>query len=103
AEDGIRDFHVTGVQTCALPILKCRNLLLLACAIDYRPSPMHRGPLDWQQSDQAPDHHHTDKGAQKGNNYHLLDFVQSYIYPYWCRMQDLLRPKLSLRYLVDVF
>src|SRR5690606_41051392 len=21
-EDGIRDFHVTGVQTCALPILK---------------------------------------------------------------------------------
>src|SRR5690606_40253832 len=31
AEDGIRDFHVTGVQTCALPIsrlnkfLHCRN------------------------------------------------------------------------------
>src|SRR5690606_40634667 len=25
AEDGIRDFHVTGVQTCALPILE--NLL----------------------------------------------------------------------------
>src|SRR5690606_40985427 len=24
AEDGIRDFHVTGVQTCALPILKAR-------------------------------------------------------------------------------
>src|SRR5690606_40202528 len=24
AEDGIRDFHVTGVQTCALPIL-CEN------------------------------------------------------------------------------
>src|SRR5690606_40645992 len=26
AEDGIRDFHVTGVQTCALPIfeMKCR-------------------------------------------------------------------------------
>src|SRR5690606_40819706 len=23
AEDGIRDFHVTGVQTCALPILAC--------------------------------------------------------------------------------
>src|SRR5690606_40166048 len=21
----IRDFHVTGVQTCALPILKCKN------------------------------------------------------------------------------
>src|SRR5690606_39285293 len=29
AEDGIRDFHVTGVQTCALPIsfLRCINLL----------------------------------------------------------------------------
>src|SRR5690606_39660302 len=23
AEDGIRDFHVTGVQTCALPISLC--------------------------------------------------------------------------------
>src|SRR5690606_39546550 len=23
AEDGIRDFHVTGVQTCALPIWVC--------------------------------------------------------------------------------
>src|SRR5690606_40712920 len=23
AEDGIRDFHVTGVQTCALPIWGC--------------------------------------------------------------------------------
>src|SRR5690606_39691824 len=25
AEDGIRDFHVTGVQTCALPILSSFN------------------------------------------------------------------------------
>src|SRR5690606_40357007 len=25
AEDGIRDFHVTGVQTCALPISGNRN------------------------------------------------------------------------------
>src|SRR5690606_33786129 len=24
AEDGIRDFHVTGVQTCALPVFKAR-------------------------------------------------------------------------------
>src|SRR5690606_40068108 len=29
AEDGIRDFHVTGVQTCALPIFD-RGVLLLA-------------------------------------------------------------------------
>src|SRR5579883_3616106 len=26
AEDGIRDFHVTGVQTCALPI--CKDVVL---------------------------------------------------------------------------
>src|SRR5690606_40033090 len=28
AEDGIRDFHVTGVQTCALPIFRdvCRDV-----------------------------------------------------------------------------
>src|SRR5690606_40374276 len=26
AEDGIRDFHVTGVQTCALPILNALGL-----------------------------------------------------------------------------
>src|SRR5690606_11601371 len=29
AEDGIRDFHVTGVQTCALPILQRRDVLRL--------------------------------------------------------------------------
>src|SRR5207302_2870256 len=27
AEDGIRDFHVTGVQTCALPIWRRRRRL----------------------------------------------------------------------------
>src|SRR5215510_5290027 len=31
AEDGIRDGHVTGVQTCALPILLCtRSLVAMA-------------------------------------------------------------------------
>src|SRR5690606_40611569 len=37
AEDGIRDFHVTGVQTCALPILSVRlevPMVIAACAID---------------------------------------------------------------------
>src|SRR5690606_39804505 len=29
AEDGIRDFHVTGVQTCALPIFADLDLVLL--------------------------------------------------------------------------
>src|SRR5690606_40602734 len=30
AEDGIRDFHVTGVQTCALPILAIKRQATLA-------------------------------------------------------------------------
>src|SRR5690606_39469028 len=30
AEDGIRYFHVTGVQTCALPILMSKGLIFLA-------------------------------------------------------------------------
>src|SRR5690606_9107453 len=30
AEDGIRDFHVTGVQTCALPISLVREALRFA-------------------------------------------------------------------------
>src|SRR5690606_24116106 len=29
AEDGIRDFHVTGVQTCALPIFSSTTVKLL--------------------------------------------------------------------------
>src|SRR5690606_871240 len=29
AEDGIRDFHVTGVQTCALPILNQKTVSVL--------------------------------------------------------------------------
>src|SRR5207302_7343043 len=34
--DGIRDFHVTGVQTCALPILwKMRSNLTLTAGLRY--------------------------------------------------------------------
>src|SRR5437870_10397859 len=33
AEDGIRDGHVTGVQTCALPI--CNDQLEFACGLFY--------------------------------------------------------------------
>src|SRR5690606_41201478 len=43
AEDGIRDFHVTGVQTCALPILisllklqQARGFLIEVDASDRR-------------------------------------------------------------------
>src|SRR5690606_16837428 len=38
AEDGIRDFHVTGVQTCALPIFRRVTGLM-------RPSPALTEPL----------------------------------------------------------
>src|SRR5690606_39731530 len=38
AEDGIRDFHVTGVQTCALPIIDDREL-------GDRPRLLRPGPL----------------------------------------------------------
>src|SRR5690606_19127366 len=31
--DGIRDFHVTGVQTCALPISMARLLIALSVAV----------------------------------------------------------------------
>src|SRR5690606_29790420 len=34
AEDGIRDFHVTGVQTCALPICDTPGLAGLAGTLD---------------------------------------------------------------------
>src|SRR5215475_6024033 len=39
AEDGIRDFHVTGVQTCALPIY--RHGLGAAVAMRIRPGHAH--------------------------------------------------------------
>src|SRR5690606_37403221 len=63
AEDGIRDFHVTGVQTCALPIYvliarKCtmviishdRHFLNSVCThmadLDYRELRLFRGNYD---------------------------------------------------------
>src|SRR5690606_40428974 len=33
AEDGIRDFHVTGVQTCALPISASRTVTSLMAMV----------------------------------------------------------------------
>src|SRR5690606_40130091 len=33
AEDGIRDFHVTGVQTCALPICTAAGETRAACRV----------------------------------------------------------------------
>src|SRR5690606_39865974 len=44
AEDGIRDFHVTGVQTCALPI--CAAFLGLVDARDGVSFGLSLNPLD---------------------------------------------------------
>src|SRR5690606_39873126 len=37
AEDGILDFHVTGVQTCALPISRCGAPSLLTLGLPRAP------------------------------------------------------------------
>src|SRR5690606_7770276 len=42
AEDGIRDFHVTGVQTCALPIYSSQTCC--ACNTAARTSASERTP-----------------------------------------------------------
>src|SRR5690606_9733759 len=44
AEDGIRDFHVTGVQTCALPI--CLQQPMIAMVGSRNPTPYAR---EWTQ------------------------------------------------------
>src|SRR5690606_27080185 len=58
AEDGIRDFHVTGVQTCALPILAAlsrRNAAWPASSPSPAPqSPRAFGGLWTPLSQQAP-------------------------------------------------
>src|SRR5690606_39989160 len=40
AEDGIRDFHVTGVQTCALPICSTRISALEKISLDAPANPV---------------------------------------------------------------
>src|SRR5690606_40679662 len=51
AEDGIRDFHVTGVQTCALPISyfafdkKSTRITSDSSSIGYYPNIMLAGPM----------------------------------------------------------
>src|SRR5690606_27638102 len=42
AEDGIRDFHVTGVQTCALPILEHHAALVFAQDAERRQNQRHQ-------------------------------------------------------------
>src|SRR5690606_40086990 len=56
AEDGIRVFHVTGVQTCALPIyiklFKKPVLEIESIQMYYGDYPMYKIPKDWLRVDQ---------------------------------------------------
>src|SRR5207302_3619372 len=60
AEDGIRDFHVTGVQTCALPIYYPRShpspLETCGCIADIDPATGH---ATIYMTSQAPHAHRT--------------------------------------------
>src|SRR5690606_39373081 len=67
AEDGIRDFHVTGVQTCALPISGGRQIDLMALVNDPgRPQhfPGHVG-------DQVLRQIHEDRKSTRLNSSHV--------------------------------
>src|SRR5690606_40088941 len=52
AEDGIRDFHVTGVQTCALPISEKSELRNYIFATDTQTTTA--GSLPWKNSVHIP-------------------------------------------------
>src|SRR5690606_39506815 len=56
AEDGIRDFHVTGVQTCALPISHRGQVLVVAVVMkghvsDFRAALAKAGVSELQLPD----------------------------------------------------
>src|SRR5690606_40932260 len=54
AEDGIRDFHVTGVQTCALPIYPARRPHLFPPRQSGRTGgALQRVPVDFQGKDRS--------------------------------------------------
>src|SRR5215467_6490465 len=48
AEDGIRDYKVTGVQTCALPISHCLQTLSSLQACGAATSQARRGGHRWR-------------------------------------------------------
>src|SRR5437868_12745164 len=64
AEDGIRDRNVTGVQTCALPIYRCRQATNLGYMIDGGCAEFVRAPemnclpypenLNWEEAAAIP-------------------------------------------------
>src|SRR5690606_39733030 len=55
AEDGIRDFHVTGVQTCALPILRGSVFTALKGGGAAETSQAYARTVELRQDDEDPD------------------------------------------------
>src|SRR5688500_19391970 len=60
AEDGIRDYKVTGVQTCALPISR----LVLADGLQHLPERRVDGAVDDQEAEQE-DRQHREVHAER--------------------------------------
>src|SRR2546429_2210487 len=73
AEDGIRDVAVTGVQTCALPILCGRRLYgdaLLSASASVRHLAEVENRQQQGQGDAADDHPHQDRKSTRLNSSH---------------------------------
>src|SRR2546430_12232207 len=64
AEDGIRDLTVTGVQTCALPILDDGRVVGRRVVVGWRRAVVHRG---WRVDDDGSgDHPEGNDGSEEG-------------------------------------
>src|SRR5437660_12248312 len=71
AEDGIRDGHVTGVQTCALPIFDCA----IGRPAAYRAARVHeREQRDKQQADQLRSRERERVAAETNRLYEVIRF-----------------------------
>src|SRR5690606_41024276 len=72
AEDGIRDFHVTGVQTCALPICARRDQV---GRHDVGGLPVAEATVEREQGDQVPLGDHA-RGTTRGLDDDRADLVR---------------------------
>src|SRR5690606_39897690 len=80
---GIRDFHVTGVQTCALPIF-LQRLLQLGVLGEHT---LGHAPVDADQRRGSPD---VPAGVRKRLSQELLSVA-----PEWCLARDDPRPEVA--------
>src|SRR5690606_41031948 len=64
AEDGMRDFHVTGVQTCALPIFDTAHGMGIVVLLDIVHSHACKNVLDGLNMFDGTDHLYFHEGAK---------------------------------------